>query len=243
MSLLAVLTVLALAGERDPPPPTLRLPGGVRPFREAVDLTLDPALATFSGSVEIDLDVREPLPVLWLNAVGLKLGEPPSAAMERRARCRSYRAARRLRAASPRERTAPRRLGAAAGPIRGPGVAPRQRGCLRRAGGRTPGTSSASSRRSRRAAPSRASTSRATRSPGRHAARAAGAVALSNSPTRRRATRGRATVHVFARTPPMPSYLVAFVVGPFEVVPVAPSGRKHVPTRLVVPRGRGADTA
>ena len=74
MSLLAVLTVLALAGDATAPP-TLRLPGGVRPLREAVDLTLDPARETFSGSVEIDLELREPLPVLWLNAVGLKVSD------------------------------------------------------------------------------------------------------------------------------------------------------------------------
>jgi alanyl aminopeptidase len=36
---------------------------------------------------------------------------------------------------------------------------------------------------------------------------------------------------------------VAFAVGPFDIVEVGPSGRNRTPTRLVVPRGRGGDTA
>ncbi len=42
MASLAALTVLALAGDPTPPPPSLRLPGNVRPVRQAIDLTLDP---------------------------------------------------------------------------------------------------------------------------------------------------------------------------------------------------------
>jgi len=48
---------------------------------------------------------------------------------------------------------------------------------------------------------------------------------------------------VFAETRPLPSYLVAFAVGPFDVVDAGTAGRNHVPVRIVVPRGRAADAA
>ena len=42
----------------------------------------------------------------------------------------------------------------------------------------------------------------------------------------------------FAETEPLPTYLVAVAVGPFEVVDAGTVGRKHTPVRIVTPRGR-----
>lgn len=47
--------------------------------------------------------------------------------------------------------------------------------------------------------------------------------------------------HRFARTRPLPSYLVAFAVGPFEAVDMGRVGRGRTPARIVVPRGRTGD--
>ena len=47
----------------------------------------------------------------------------------------------------------------------------------------------------------------------------------------------------FQPTPPLPSYLVAFAVGPFEVVDAGTAGRNAVPVRMLVPHGRGAEAA
>jgi alanyl aminopeptidase len=52
----------------------------------------------------------------------------------------------------------------------------------------------------------------------------------------------------FAPTPPMPSYLVAFAVGPFDVVPapdVPPNGvrTRPVPLRAITPKGRAKEVA
>ncbi|XXF77819.1 M1 family metallopeptidase [Myxococcaceae bacterium GXIMD 01537] len=47
----------------------------------------------------------------------------------------------------------------------------------------------------------------------------------------------------FTRTQPMPSYLVAFGVGPFDFLEAAASGQKQVRTRIVTPRGRAAEGA
>ena len=133
MTVLSILTLLALAGDPAAVPPSLRLPANVRPVRQAVDLTLDPALEAFSGSAEIDLELKEPLRVLWLNAAQLKVKE---------ATLRDGKAVSPLRvvpggddfvgfqADAPlarRARASPRRL-------RGDRLASRQRGRLRRAG-------------------------------------------------------------------------------------------------------------
>jgi aminopeptidase N len=40
---------------------------------------------------------------------------------------------------------------------------------------------------------------------------------------------------------PMPSYLVAFVVGPFEIVDDGVAGRAKTPVRFIVPRGRAGE--
>jgi len=46
---------------------------------------------------------------------------------------------------------------------------------------------------------------------------------------------------VFAPTRPLPSYLVAFAVGPFEVVDLGKGGRKGIPLRILLPAGRGGE--
>ncbi|MCA3015310.1 MAG: M1 family metallopeptidase, partial [Myxococcaceae bacterium] len=45
----------------------------------------------------------------------------------------------------------------------------------------------------------------------------------------------------FAKSPPMPSYLVAFAVGPFEFVDAGRHGQKKTPVRIVTPRGKAAE--
>ncbi|MEZ4473713.1 MAG: M1 family aminopeptidase [bacterium] len=65
----------------------------------------------------------------------------------------------------------------------------------------------------------------------------AGALVASNSRCLERRADGPVICWRFATTPPIPTYLVAVVVGPFDVVelPEAP-----VPLRALAPRGRGA---
>jgi alanyl aminopeptidase len=66
--------------------------------------------------------------------------------------------------------------------------------------------------------------------------------AVSNTPiaSEIRDARGSKTV-VFKETKPLPSYLVAFGVGPFEFVPAGTAGRNKAPVRIVVPKGRAAE--
>ncbi|TNE88005.1 MAG: M1 family peptidase [Deltaproteobacteria bacterium] len=53
---------------------------------------------------------------------------------------------------------------------------------------------------------------------------------------------GRKVVH-FATSKPMPSYLVAFAVGPFDEVDAGTAGREDVPVRILVPEGRAEHAA
>ena len=48
---------------------------------------------------------------------------------------------------------------------------------------------------------------------------------------------------VFAQTRPLPTYLVAFAVGPFEVVEAGTAGGNKTPVRIIVPAGRSAEAA
>ena len=45
----------------------------------------------------------------------------------------------------------------------------------------------------------------------------------------------------FAETAPLPSYLVAFAVGPYDIVEAGRAGQKQTPIRVAVPFGRGGD--
>lgn len=65
-------------------PPGLRLPAGVRPIRVTAELQIDPDREDFQGEEQIDLVSDAPLPLLWLNASSLKIEqtEPPATALD-----------------------------------------------------------------------------------------------------------------------------------------------------------------
>jgi len=54
-------------------PPQLRLPETVRPVHYAVDLTIVPGKTTFTGTGDIEIDVREPQSLIWINATELNI--------------------------------------------------------------------------------------------------------------------------------------------------------------------------
>jgi len=68
-------------------------------------------------------------------------------------------------------------------------------------------------------------------------------VAVSNNPAVSEADIGNGMKQVrFSKTPPLPSYLVAFGVGPFEIVDGGKAGMKQTQLRYIVPKGRTAET-
>ena len=58
-----------------PAAPTLRLPAGARPMRYSVALTLTPTEDTFSGTVDIELELAAATSFLWLNGIDLTVSE------------------------------------------------------------------------------------------------------------------------------------------------------------------------
>jgi len=56
-----------------PTPPALRLPDAVQPKRYSVELAVVPSEERFRGSIDIELDVRKPTDIIWLNARYLKV--------------------------------------------------------------------------------------------------------------------------------------------------------------------------
>jgi cytosol alanyl aminopeptidase len=55
--------------------PTLRLDDTVRPTHYTAELTIVPGQDSFSGKVDIDIELTEPKSVIWLNALQLKIAE------------------------------------------------------------------------------------------------------------------------------------------------------------------------
>src|SRR5437868_5304692 len=61
------------AAALDPPRPTLRLPRNFLPTGYRARLAVDPASDGFTGSIEIDGDIRERSKRLWLHGRALKV--------------------------------------------------------------------------------------------------------------------------------------------------------------------------
>lgn len=72
---LACVVVAALFGAT-PPPPGFQLPGDAYPLNYVVSLAIDPNRDTFEGRVMINVEFRKPTSVIWLNAKDI---EPVSA--------------------------------------------------------------------------------------------------------------------------------------------------------------------
>jgi aminopeptidase N len=61
--------------------------------------------------------------------------------------------------------------------------------------------------------------------------------AISNTSPENERQEGVRRIYSFKQTKPLPSYLVAFAVGPFDYVDAGTAGRNHVPVRIVTPKG------
>ncbi len=245
---LLLVGAMAAAGEipsaaegPDPKPPDLRLAPGVRPLKESVDLTIAPDRDTFSGSVDIDLELAGPTSFFWLNATELTISR---ATLDLEGRVQTARVV--LGGAD----FAGFAFGRPVGPGRGRFHAEFQ--------GKVSGTSTTGVFRqkvgqdwytftqfesidARRAFPCFDEPS--DKVPWRLTLRIPKKdIAVSNTPVvSQEAGAGDLKVVRFGETKPLPSYLVAFGVGPFDVVDAGRAGRNHTPIRMIVPKGRGSE--
>lgn len=227
-----------------PVAPTLRLPPGAAPTRYGVELWIDPAEETFRGRVEIRVSLKGESDTLWLNGRELTI-EAASA----------------VTAVGPKDAMTAeasavgtefirlhfqRRLPAGeydvaltyTGRIEGKG----NEGIFRqKEGGNWYAFSQFEAIDGRRAFPCFDEPSFKT--PWHltiHAPK--GAIAVSNTPvTSETAEPDGGRRFDFATTKPLPSYLVALGIGPFDVVNAGTAGLNKTPIRMIVPKGRGAD--
>ncbi|WP_394828566.1 M1 family metallopeptidase [Pendulispora albinea] len=65
--------------------------------------------------------------------------------------------------------------------------------------------------------------------------------AFANTPSVSEKIEGDYKIVQFAETKPLPSYLVALGVGPFDVVDAGTAGKNRTPIRIIVPHGRAAE--
>ena len=231
----------APAAPAAPVSPVLRLPGQVRPTGYTAELTLDPASPTFQGVVEMDLEVKEATETLWLlgryltvKEASLTVGGKPVALTQTKGSgdflgfvpaTPLAPGAARLRIAyegqlSEREVSGAFRAQEGADwyaytqfePLGARRVFP----CFDEPGFKVPWQLTF------------------------HVPK--GNVAVTNTPLVAEEPRADGgTTYRFARTQPLPSYLIAFGVGPFDFLEARPSGEKAVRTRIITPRGRAAE--
>ena len=224
------------------PPPGIRLPTTVKPLRYAPTLTLLSDSLGLEGSIDIDLALSEPTSLIWLNAVGLSVSEAhlEVAGVSRPARVIPG---------------GPDHLGfafdsAPAGTARlhvtyCADVSEKDdRGVFAE---KEDGVSYIFSQfeniDARRAFP--CFDEPTFKVPWQLTLKVKQAdVALSNTPSISElpAEAGMKIVR-FAETKPLPSYLVAFAVGPFDLVDAGKVGRNHTPVRIAVPHGKSAEAA
>ncbi len=221
-------------------PPQLRLPESVAPSSYRVALKIDPAETSFTGRVEIQLDVKQPVETLWLNASQIDISEAKLTAGGK--------------TFSPRTVPggsdfvgfafdSPLPTGAASIEIQYTGHL-RLRdssGVFRMEEDGNKFIFTQFEETDARAAfpcfdePSYKVPWQLTLEIPQDDD------ALSNTPIEKQdAGAGRKTL-VFKKTKPLPSYLVAFAVGKFDFVPAGFAGKNRAPVRIVTPKGHASE--
>ncbi|WP_163991341.1 M1 family metallopeptidase [Pyxidicoccus caerfyrddinensis] len=231
----------AAAEASTPTPPELRLPGDVRPTGYTVELTVDPKATTFQGTAVLDLEVVKPTSVVWLHGKALIVKQATLTQDGSAIDVKPVKGGTDFLGFSLAK---PLEKGAAQLRVVYEGLASEKDtdGAFRvNEGGDWYVYTQFEPIDARRVFPS-------FDEPGFkvpwqltfHVP--AGNVAVTNTPqvSEESGPNGGRTFR-FARTQPLPSYLIAFGVGPFDFHPAAPSGKKKVKTRIITPKGRAVE--
>ena len=222
--------------------PKLRLPVNVQPVRYAADLRVTPGEDRFRGSIDIELKVLEAAPVIWLHAKALTFQEAAIQQGDSRRPVRIEPASNDFVAVTAEGGFTP---GSAVLHIAYSGEISRSLtdgAFQQREGNHWYVFTKFEPVTARRVFPCFDEPS--FKVPWQLTLHVpAGLRAFSNAPALSEQDEPSGKVVRFAETKPLPSYLVAFAVGPFDVVETRPVGANHVPSRIIVPQGRAAEAA
>jgi len=220
--------------------PTFRLPDVARPLQYSLDMTIVPSEPVFHGVSTISLELKQSTKTIWLNQKGLTIKQ-----VHVRDEGGSYRAA---QFESPDEF-----LGVRLPKAMGPGkidveiaydgtLNDKSAGAFRKkAGDDWYVYTSFTPIDSRRAFPCFDEPGyKAPWSVTMHVKREDVAVANGPEVSSNDEPNGMKRV-VFKTTQPLASEVVAFAVGPFDVVDAGVAGEKKIPVRIITPRGRAAE--
>jgi alanyl aminopeptidase len=225
---LALLPLIVFAEQ----PPKLRLPGDVQPVRYELDLNLTPAKEVFNGTVAIDVQVKKPIPVIWLNSSGLTIASAKVAGKTAKVIPGGTEFVGLLGdGAYPAGRT--RIEIAYSGPLLKTDV----EGLFKQTdGGDSYILTQFEPTSARRAIPCFDEPSLKT--PWRITLRVPkGMEAFANTPIESEQAEGDTKIIRFRESKPLPSYLVALAVGPFEIIDGGTAGKNKTPLRVIATRG------
>ncbi|APR79905.1 Membrane alanine aminopeptidase N [Minicystis rosea] len=232
----------ATAAAPAPSPPTLRLPKTAAPVRYAATITIGAARGTIDGVVDIDLTIAEPTSIVWLNATEISVREAYLSVGGRKLSARvvpdgddfvGFAFTESVPAGAARLHVA---YGGKISDKDDRGVFEEKED------GASYVFSQFENTEARRAFPCFDEPS--YKVPWQLTLRVPeGDVALSNTPSLSETKEDGMKVVRFAETKPLPSYLVAFAVGPFDVVDAGSAGKNKTRIRIATPKGRTARAA
>ena len=239
----AVVALVSLNAVAAPTPPKLRLDDSARPTRYDARITVNPADPTFRGSIDIDLKINKPTETLWLNATELVMEKA---------------------AFTVGGTTVPARIiagnddfvGFTTGKTLQPGAAKlhvewkgpisrkEDRGLFaQKEGDRWYAITQFEAIFARRVFPCFDEPS--IKVPWQltlEVPKALAALSNTSAVEEKSEHAGMKTV-AFAQTSPLPSYLIAFAVGPYDLVDAGTAGQKKIAVRVAAPFGRGKDAS
>ncbi len=231
-----------------PTPPGLRLPAGVRPTRYALDLTIVPTADTFAGHASIGLAIDAPTQVIWLHGVDLTI---KTASIK----TATATLAARVIAPTPKTKDNDEYIGFVVdSPISGTAelaidyagkiYSKDSDGIYRiEDRGNWYVYTQFEATDARRAFPSFDEPS--FKVPVQLTLHVkSDQVAVANAPMTEQHDDGNGMKTVaFAPTKPLPTYLIALAVGPFDIVDGGVAGKNKTPLRIITPKGRAEEAA
>ncbi len=227
---LALCALSAFAAEA----PKLLLPDDIRPIKYAADLTLIPGDKTFSGAIDIDIELAKPASLIWLNATDITIRQAtiaslPAAIEPGNSDFVGLRSAKIL---SP----GPARIHVV---YQGKISEKSSAGIFQGLDGKQPYLfTQFETTDARRAFP--CFDQPGFKTPWQitvHVPKDHTAVSNTSPVSETDESNGMKKV-VFAPSRPLPSYLVAIAVGPFEFVDAGKAGTHRIPVRIVTPKGK-----